>query len=175
MDRMEPLILGLPKSSTVPAPICSSAWRCAIIIVCYHIRGSMILNARSLHLAHMVYFWPKHSLLLAQYTVYIEVHAHNLFLSTPLLLGNPSLTYLEIPTLCRGANSRPLLSQVGSVLKPPRPPPPFPLSPSNGSPCSNACPLKTTLRYRLHIVRYNYVPLSQIRVQVWFPCLKYHC
>jgi hypothetical protein len=33
----------------------------------------------------------------------------------------------------------------------PTSPSPFPLFPSNGSPCSNACLLKTTLRYRLYI------------------------
>jgi hypothetical protein len=49
------------------------------------------------------------------------------FLTTPLLLGNPSLTYLEIPPLCRGANSHPLLSQFGSILNPlTLPIPPFP-------------------------------------------------
>jgi hypothetical protein len=84
------------------------------------------------------------------------VHAPNPF----LLLGNPSLTpwklsltYLEIPSLCCGANSRPLWSQVGYILTPPTPP--IPLSPSQRFPLLNACPLKTTLRYRLHIVRYT--------------------
>jgi hypothetical protein len=76
------------------------------------------------------------------------------FLTTPSLLGNPSLTCLEIPPLCHGANSRPLWSQVGCILNAPHPPhSPFPLP--TVPTCSNACPLKTTLRYRLHTVRYN--------------------
>jgi hypothetical protein len=91
----------------------------------------------------------------------MEVHALNPFLTfsfccleIPLpTSGKPSLTYLEIPPLCRGANSRPLRSQVGCILTPP----PLPCSPSPSQRLllRNACPLKTTLRYRLHIVRYT--------------------
>ncbi len=45
-----------------------------------------------------------------------------LFTNPFYLFGNPSFTYLEIPPLCCGANSRPLLSQIGSKLNPPHPP-----------------------------------------------------
>jgi hypothetical protein len=70
----------------------------------------------------------------------MEVHAPNPFLITPfcyveispLILWNPSLTYLEIPPLCRGANSRPLWSLDGCRLTPPSSLFPFP--PPNGSP-----------------------------------------
>jgi hypothetical protein len=37
------------------------------ISVRYHTGGSIKINARILHLAHMVYLKPKHNLLLAQY------------------------------------------------------------------------------------------------------------
>ncbi len=80
--------------------------------------------------------------------------------SLPLLLGNLPLTYLEIPPLCRGANSHPLCSLVSCKLTPP-PFFPIPLSPSQRFPFSNACPPTTTLRYRLHIVRYTYKILAK--------------
>jgi hypothetical protein len=91
------------------------------------------------------------------------VHAPSPFPTTPfccleippLISWNPSLTYLEIPSLCRGLNSRPLWSLVGCILTPP-PSPPFLFLPPNGSPYSNACPPTTTLRYRLLIIQYNY-------------------
>ncbi len=65
----------------------------------------------------------------------MEVHALNPFLTSPFCcleippspLRKPSLTYLEIPPLCRGANSRPLWSEVGCILTPPTPPFLFPL------------------------------------------------
>jgi hypothetical protein len=93
----------------------------------------------------------------------MEVHAPNPFLTSPFCCleiplptsWKPSLTYLEIPPLCRGANSHPLWSQVGCILTPP-PHSPAPLSPSQRFPLLNRCPLETTLRYRLHIVRYRY-------------------
>jgi hypothetical protein len=100
---------------------------------------------------------------------YIEAHAHipfgNPFFTSPPFffpLYLPALIYpfftdLEIPSLCCGGNSRPLLSPVGSKLNPPHPPTsPFPL---NGLPYSSACPPKMTLRYRLCIVRYSYPSL----------------
>ncbi len=94
----------------------------------------------------------------------MEVHAPNPFLTSPFcclvipppISWKPSFTYLEIPPLCCGANSCPLWSPVGCILPPPLTPP-FPFPSSNGFPYSNACPLTTTLRYRLHIVRYNKV------------------
>ncbi len=72
----------------------------------------------------------------------MEVHAINHFLASPFCCleippppsWKPSLTYLEIPALCRGASSHPLWSQVGCILTPP-PTPQFPFPPSNGSPC----------------------------------------
>ncbi len=72
----------------------------------------------------------------------MEVHAPNPYLTSPFCRleippptsWNPSLTYLEIPPLCRGVNSRPLWSQVGCILTPP-PTPTFPFPPPNGSPC----------------------------------------
>jgi hypothetical protein len=72
-----------------------------------------------------------------------------------------SLTYLEIPPLCRCANSRPLWSQVGCILNPP-PRSPIPLSPFQQFPLLNTYPLKTTLRYRLHIIRHKYAYLYWI-------------
>ncbi len=52
--------------------------------------------------------------------------------SLPLPL-EPFLTYLEIPPLCRGVNSRSLWSLVGCILNPP-PSSPFTFPPTNGSP-----------------------------------------
>ncbi len=89
-------------------------------------------------------------------TSYLEVHAHNPFFdnpfitwkSLPYLLGNPSfVSWRKFPSTL----------VPGWLYTEPPSPSPFPLSPSNSFPCSNACPLKTTLRYRLHIVRYTTV------------------
>jgi hypothetical protein len=93
----------------------------------------------------------------------MEVHAPSPFPITPfcsleiprLILWNPSLTYLEIPPLCRGANSRPLWPLVGCILTPP-PSSLFPFPPPNGSPSQMHAPPMTTLRYQLHTVRYKY-------------------
>jgi hypothetical protein len=93
----------------------------------------------------------------------MEVHAQHPFLTSPFCCleippstsWKPSLTYLEISPLCRGANSRPLWSPVSCILTtPPLPHSPFPLPTVPLT--QNACSLTTTLQYRLHTVRYSY-------------------
>jgi hypothetical protein len=77
-------------------------------------------------------------------------------LESPSPVPEPLFTYLE-SLLCVWCDSRPLWSQVACVLTFPLPLP-FPSSfpAPQRFPNSNMCPPTTTLRHRLHIVRYNY-------------------
>jgi hypothetical protein len=116
----------------------------------------MKLNARILHLAHMVYLFPKHNLLLAQY---IPVYGGACFQPLSdipfLLLGNPSLTSWKTIPYLLGNPSFVSWREFPSTLVPgwlytdPPPTPPFPFSPSQRFPLLNACPLRTTLQHRL--------------------------
>jgi hypothetical protein len=111
-------------------------------IVRFHTGGSMKLK----HVSCISHTWFIYNLntIFYLHNIYKEVPAPNPFLTSPfccleippLISWKLHLTYLEIPHLCRGANSCPLWSLVG--CKP------------------NACPLTTTLRYWLHIVQYKY-------------------
>jgi hypothetical protein len=79
----------------------------------------------------------------------------------PLLLGNAFLIPWTPLLLTWNPSSVPwcnpclLWSLVGCILSPPPLSYPFPFPFPQQFPFSNACPPTTTLRYRLHIVRYN--------------------
>ncbi len=136
----------------------------------YHTGGSMKLNTRILHLAHMVYLLPKHNSLLARQThnwhdmykvgTISEVHGtvplvNPLCLEKSLPYSWSPLTYLE-SLLCVWCDSCPPWSQVACVLTFPPFFLPIPLFPfPNGSPVLNTCPPTATSQRRLHIVRYS--------------------
>ncbi len=159
------LFYGMVKSKNTTYIIKGLAAKCLYSTVWYgtvryHIEGSMKLNACILHLIHMVYLYPKHNLLLAWY-IHCGTWSHPLF--TNPLFFSPFIQLLSWPPGL--LTWRSLLCAVARILVhsclrlavnwtlPTLPTFPFPL---NGSPCSTACPLKTTLRYRLRIVRYRY-------------------
>ncbi len=73
-----------------------------------------------------------------------------LFLSPFAHVSSNPFTYLEIPFLCCGANTRPLLTLVGGILNPPFPLPILPSPPPERSPLVHVtCPSKTPLQYWL--------------------------